>query len=53
MNIMIKLGFGVAVLLAGTASSFAQGATQSPPSPNSSNNVPQSPDSVPLGPSRE
>jgi hypothetical protein len=49
MNIMVKLGFGVAVLLSGTASSFAQGATQSPASPNSSNNLPQSPDSVPSG----
>lgn len=49
MNIMVKLGFGVAVLLSGTASSFAQGATQSPPSPNSGNNLPQSPNSVPLG----
>jgi len=41
----------LAVLLAagagGTAPALAQGASQSPPSPNASNNAPQSPNSMP------
>ncbi len=43
--------FSLAVLLAaaGAAPSFAQGASQSPPSPNSANNMPQSPNSEPPG----
>jgi hypothetical protein len=35
--------------LAVSAPAYSQGATQSPPSPNASNNMPQSPNSVPPG----
>lgn len=53
MNVKRIASMSLAALLAvgaaGTAPAFAQGATQSPPSPNSSGNVPQSPNSVPPG----
>lgn len=39
----------LAIGAAGTAPSFAQGASQSPSSPNSANNMPQSPNSEPVG----
>jgi len=53
MNTQRIATFSLAVLLAagatGTAPSLAQGASQSPPSPNSANNMPQSPNSEPPG----
>jgi len=49
MNAKIGFGFGVFVLLASPLPLLAQGATQSPPSPNASSSAPQAPDSVPPG----
>ena len=51
VNIMHKLVLASTPLLflAVALPAFSQGATQSPPSPNSSNNLPQSPNSVPPG----
>jgi len=49
MNKMTMCGFGVLVLLASPTALFAQGSTQSPPSPNASSNSPSAPGSVPSG----
>lgn len=39
----------LALVIAGTAPAFAQGAFQSPPSPNAANSMPQAVDSAPPG----
>ena len=40
---------GIVSVLAGAAPAFAQGATESPPAPNSANSEPESPNSLPPG----
>lgn len=49
MNTSTRIAFGGLLLLLGTAPSFAQGVYQTPPSPNSSQSMPQPPESAPLG----
>ena len=48
MKIITGCALAVSLLL-GAAPSFAQGVTQSPPSPNSGNSMPEPPNSVPDG----
>ena len=48
-NISTRIALGGFLLLLGTAPSFAQGAYQTPPAPNSSQSMPQPPDSAPPG----
>lgn len=47
MKIITGCALGVVSLLLGAAPSFAQGVTQSPPSPNSGNSMPEPPNSLP------
>ncbi len=49
MQRIATFSFVLLLAAAGAPPSFAQGASQSPPSPNSANNMPQSPNSEPPG----
>jgi len=49
MNTSTRIALGGLLLLLGTAPSFAQGVYQTPPAPNSSQSMPEPPDSAPLG----
>lgn len=49
MNTKPVIALGGLLLLLGAAPSFAQGVYQTPPAPNSSNFMPQPPDSAPPG----
>ena len=47
MNTKLPAALGGLLLLLGAAPSFAQGVYETPPAPNSSNSMPQPPDSAP------
>lgn len=49
MNTKTRIALGSLLLLMGTAPSYAQGVFQTPPAPNSSQSMPQPPDSAPPG----
>ncbi len=49
MNTSTRIALGGFLLLLGTAPSFAQGVFETPPAPNSSESMPQPPDSAPPG----
>lgn len=49
MNTSTRIALGGFLLLLGTAPSFAQGVYETPPAPNSSQSMPQPPDSAPPG----
>jgi len=49
MKLTTRCAFAVLALALSAAPSFAQGATQSPPSPNSGQSMPEPPNSLPPG----
>jgi len=49
MNTSTTIALGGLLLLLGAAPSFAQGVYETPPAPNSTNSMPQPPDSAPPG----
>jgi len=49
MNTLARVMIGGFLLLGGISPSFAQGVYETPPAPNSSESMPQSPESAPLG----